>query len=73
MATRTQQEINEIGLRALVKALGRDDASRFIRQFSLRPGIDTSDNDPTLPPFTPDEAHQLIMNMHDQDDQASLL
>jgi hypothetical protein len=73
MATRTQQEINDIGVRALVKALGKEDASRFIGQFNMQPRADTSDIDPTLPPFTPEEAHKIMMGMHDQDDQAALL
>jgi hypothetical protein len=75
MSKRTQQEINDIGFGALVRALGKEDAFRFIRQFSAQPRVagTTSDEDDTLPSMTPDEAHERIMDMHDQPDQASML
>ena len=74
---RTQQEINEQGFRALVNALGRDDALRFIRYIGRAShGADRRNDgteDETLPAMTPDEIHELIMDMHEPDDQASLL
>lgn len=75
MEVRTQREINEIGYRALVNALGREDASRFIEQFG-RSDADRA-NEPedarTLPPFTPDQIHELIRSMQEPSDQASFL
>ena len=76
MARRTQQEINDAGFQALVRALGKDDALRFIRGISgTRPAGSTADyDDPDpLPPMTPDEIHTRIMDMHEPDNQASLL
>jgi hypothetical protein len=74
MAIRTQDEINEIGFRALVAALGREDAIRFVRGIAARP---TRSDEPganeVLPPWDADEAHERIMDMHGPSDQAAML
>lgn len=74
---RTQQEINEAGFKALVNALGKEDALRFVRYIGYTSrGADqqsAQSEDEVLPAMTPDEIHQLIMDMHEPDDQASLL
>ncbi len=76
MRERSQQEINEIGFKALVTALGREDAIRFIEQFS--PGTrgrssTTSEPEQTLPAYSPAEIHELIRGMQEPTDQAHLL
>jgi hypothetical protein len=75
---RSAKEINEVGFRALVDALGRDDAIRFLRQFSPVPGgpaaaaaSDAAAD--TLPPMSLEEAHERIRDLQDPRDQASLL
>lgn len=78
MAHRTQQEVNDLGFEALVRALGKEDALRFIRGFSgVRFGsrdIDEEDGvDEPLPPMTPDQIHEKIMDMREPNDQASFL
>ncbi len=76
MAVRTQQEINDLGFAALVRALGKEDALRFIRGISgvHPPGTMPIGDDPApLPPMTPDEIHIKIMDMREPDNQASLL
>lgn len=71
---RTQQEINELGFAALVDALGKEDAIRFVRQFATTSTQKSKESDePTLPPMTADEAHELINKMHGPHDQVSLL
>ncbi len=77
MARRTQQEINDAGFQALVRELGKEDALRFIRGISgtrLADSRASADDDPDpLPPMTPDQIHTRIMDMHEPDNQASLL
>jgi hypothetical protein len=71
---RTQQEINELGFAALVDALGKEDAIRFVRQFATTSTQKSrEDEEVTLPPMTADEAHELINKMHSPYDQVSLL
>jgi hypothetical protein len=75
MRERTQQEINEIGFRALVGALGREDAIRFVEQFSERKPAEKAkaSEEQHLPPFSPEEAHELIRSMQEPPGQASFL
>ncbi len=74
MAVRTQEQINELGFQALVAALGKQDAIRFIRGISgVRTGGELSEADTPLPAYDPEEAHQRIMDMRDPSDQAHLL
>lgn len=78
MAERTQQELNELGFKALVRALGKEDALRFIRgisgtRFSSPDMAEEHDALQVLPPMTPDEIHEKIMQMHEPDQQASFL
>jgi hypothetical protein len=74
MAIRTRDEINEIGFKALVEALGKEDALRFIRGITgPRTPADNADADEVLPPWDADEAHERIMDMHGPSDQAALL
>jgi hypothetical protein len=73
-SARTQQEINDIGFGALVAALGREDAIRFIRQFGAPARQEETIEDPAyLPPMTAEEAHERIRDMQDPQDQASML
>ena len=74
MATRTQDEINDIGFKALVAALGKEDAIRFVRGIAgpRTPGTKPEEAE-VLPPWEADEAHEQIMDMHGPSDQAALL
>ncbi len=67
---RTTQEVIEAGLRALVDALGRDDAHRFLEEFSPPPQ-DEETPAPPLPSMSVEEAHQKIRDMNAN--QAGLL
>ena len=79
MATRTQQEINDIGFTALVQALGREDAIRFVRYVgrtrtpSDHEAAEIAAAEEVLPPMTPDEIHEKIMEMHEPASQQSFL
>jgi|GEM_PF-3127437 len=78
MERRTQQEINELGFQALVRELGKEDALRFIQSVSGArlgsPDIDEESGDAEpLPPLTPDEIHEKIMDMRDPREQAGFL
>lgn len=72
---RTIQELNDLGFRALVEALGRDDALRFIRQFqSPAAQHDERTSEPSddhLPPMTVEQAHERILDIQGQ--QGNLL
>ncbi|MDB5035181.1 MAG: hypothetical protein JWQ98_2422 [Chlorobi bacterium] len=75
---RTQQQINDIGFRALVDALGKDDALRFVRYMGATMvevnGKEKKVEDAEyLPPMTVEEVHRTIMDMHGPSDQASFL
>ena len=72
---RSMKEINDIGVRALVDALGKEDALKFLRQFRAA-AADKPDADepaPELPSMTIDEAHNTIRDMHDPIEQQHLL
>ncbi len=64
------------GQQRIEAQLGKEDALRFIRGISGTRRADSTaavdDPDP-LPPMTPDEIHSRIMDMHEPDNQASLL
>lgn len=73
---RSMKEVNEIGIRALVTALGKDDARRFLAQFrndgAQRSDADTDAAD-ELPSLTIDQAHETIRDMHDPMEQQHML
>lgn len=78
MSQRTQQEVNDIGFKALVQTLGREDALRFIHgvsgaRLSSPDMAEENDAATPLPPLTPDEIHEKIMQMREPDQQASFL
>lgn len=67
---RSMKEINDIGVRALVDALGREDAQRFLTQFRSSEATGstraaTSADASELPPLTIEEAHETIRDMQD--------
>jgi hypothetical protein len=78
MAARTQQEINDQGFRALVQALGREDAIRFINYLGRTRRSDTAEaeiaaSEEVLPAMTPDEIHEKIMELQEPEHQKSFL
>jgi hypothetical protein len=73
---RSLKEVTDIGVRALVDALGKEDAQRFLAQFRPRDGAPHGDVDADaaeLPPMTLEEAHEVIRDMHDPMDQQHML
>lgn len=79
MAVRTRDEVCEIGFKALVSALGREDAIQFIHYIAgNRHATDYEDGEiqeaeQVLPAMTPNEIHEKIMSMHEPDQQRSFL
>jgi hypothetical protein len=79
MAVRTQQEINDLGFSALVNALGRQDALRFIAYVGRtqtrgeKESAEIAASEEILPAMTPDEIHEKIMEMHEPTTQGSFL
>jgi len=75
---RSLREINDIGVRALVDALGAEDAKRFMAQFRPPEGAaPAAGNQPAdaqeLPSLTVDESHETMRDMHDPMQQQHLL
>jgi hypothetical protein len=70
------KEINDIGVRALVDALGAEDARRFLGQFaSSRSAAARADetSDADLPSLDVEESHETIRDMQDPMQQQHLL
>jgi hypothetical protein len=74
---RTLKEITDIGVRALVDALGKEDAQRFLAQFRASSAATAGSGEPgdpkELPPLTVEESHNTVRDMHDPMEQQHLL
>jgi hypothetical protein len=77
---RSMKQVNDIGVRALVDALGKEDAQRFFAQFgsatataSAASPRDERVADESIPPMTIEEAHQTIRDLQDPMDQQHML
>ena len=75
---RSLREINDIGVRALVDALGAEDAKRFMAQFRQSEGTASAASSvpadaQELPSLTVDESHETMRDMHDPMQQQHLL
>lgn len=75
---RSLREVNDIGVRALVDALGAEDAKRFMAQFrSAADAAQVAGDEPgdaqELPAMTIDESHETMRDMHDPMQQQHLL